>query len=79
MSYLTLLKEAFAKQGQLLRLRVERASGKVERRAAAKERVVLTYKGPAIKNTSGGNGPRKRYKMREEVEVGVADPERLRV
>src|SRR3989442_3453225 len=70
----------FAKQGQLLRLRVERASGKVGKGGgAAKERAVLTYKGPAIKNTSGGNGPRKRYKMREEVEVGVADPERLRL
>jgi len=70
----------FAKQGQLLRLRVERASGMVGKAGgAAKEHTVLTYKGPAIKNTSGGNGPRKRYKMREEVEVGVADPERLRL
>src|SRR5437870_13851767 len=63
----------FAKQGQLLRLRVERASGKVGKAGgAAKERAVLTYKGPPVKNTSGGSGPSKRYTMREAVAVGVS-------
>lgn len=70
----------FAKQGQLLRLRVEQASGKVGKAGGTrKERAVLTYKGPAIKNTTGGNSLKRRYKMREEVEVGIAHPERLRL
>lgn len=70
----------FAKQGQLLRLRVEQVSSKLGKGGGTgKGRAVLTYKGPAIKNASGGSDQRRRYKMREEVEVGVADPERLRL
>lgn len=77
-----------AKNGQLLRLRIEEPSDKRARRRKAAEaggvRVVLTYKGPAVVDSAAAQGKPfaaargKRYKVREEVEVGVADPEKLR-
>jgi len=62
-----------AKHGQLLRIRTEtpEVRGKPKNAAQAKQRVVLTFKQPAgagLENTS--DGP---YKVREEIEVEVAE------
>lgn len=81
-----------AKHGQLLRVRVEAPEGKGSTaRRGADRHAILTYKGPAMderalqaaavkKPASGQPGYKKssRYKVRREVEVEVADPERLR-
>ncbi len=62
-----------AKHGQLLRVRVEKSSRKA---GAGNSRAVLTYKGPAEPApSSAGSG--RRYKVREELEVGVAEPQQL--
>lgn len=70
-----------AKHGQLLRVRVERREG--TRKGGAKgERVVLTYKSPAMRIDSPGAAgghqvPVERHKVREEIEVDVADAKAL--
>ncbi len=68
-----------AKHGQLLRLRLEAPAGKSSGTKPAKAgkggRALLTYKGPAI---SDGSGLGRRYKVREELEATVAEPDRLR-
>ncbi len=81
----------FAKQGQLLRVRVEepatrtRRGGKTGKTDAAGRRsppgsrcVVLTYKGPAVADTAAEAARGRRYKVREELEVGVAEADALR-
>ncbi len=80
----------FAKQGQLLRVRVEEPVTRARRGRAAKAakagrarpadalRVVLTYKGPAVEGTVADAHRGRRYKVREELEVGVADAAALR-
>ena len=78
-----------AKHGQLLRLRVETAGHK--KRKAGGNPAVLTYKGPAeaagaavaSPATSASSvqtleGRRGRYKVREELEVGVGDSDGMR-
>jgi adenylate cyclase, class 2 len=75
-----------AKHGQLLRLRLEKPARKARGREM-NSRAVLTYKGPAEKpnaaeaaqgkSFSATRG--KRYKVREELEVVVADPQQLRL
>jgi adenylate cyclase class 2 len=73
----------FAKQGQLLRVRVEEPASRTGRRGragkagAASRRVVLTYKGPSVAETAGEAAQGGRYKVREEREVSVADAEDL--
>lgn len=66
-----------ARDGQLLRVRVERRAGRagnVTRRAhAATSGGMLTYKGPPRNPRAG----KEQYKVREEREVRVADPETL--
>jgi len=70
----------FAKHGQLVRVRVEKPK-KGKAKAGAHERVVLTYKGPAmLRAPESGAGTRRlvhagRHKVREEIEVEVADGE----
>lgn len=77
-----------AKHGQLLRVRQEERSGKATRASGTGNlRAVLTYKGPALPVTSVGTAQDKpsdtaqerRYKVRQEIEVGVAEPEQLRL
>lgn len=69
-----------AKHGQLLRVRVEEPSGKAgDAGRAGKNRAVLTYKGPAEPAPATGGGQAKRYKVRQEIEAGVADPKQLRL
>ncbi len=70
-----------AKHGQLLRVRVERREG-TGKGAAKSERVVLTYKSPAMRTDAPGTaGPHQerlgRHKVREETEVEVADAQAL--
>ena len=70
-----------AKHGQLLRIRTETAGdGRKGGKAAPKPRVVLTFKRPAIPayqaTEAAGAGtfaPAGRHKVREEIEVEVAD------
>ena len=72
-----------AKHGQLLRIRLEEPPGK----RATPGQAILTYKGPAEPGTPAEEKPfgsaqgrqGKRYKVREELEASVADPERLRL
>jgi adenylate cyclase class 2 len=65
-----------AKHGQLLRVRVERQEGR-PKRGANGDRVVLTYKSPAMSAAAPVAGshlvPAGRHKVREEIEVEVAD------
>ncbi len=76
-----------AKHGQLLRLRLEELAGKARGSREATSRAVLTYKGPAEKPDAAGTAQGKafsaargkRYKVREELEVVVADPQQLRL
>ncbi|MGA2481665.1 MAG: class IV adenylate cyclase [Candidatus Acidiferrales bacterium] len=68
----------FAKHGQLVRVRVENAE-KGRGKGAGRERVVLTYKGPAMPQGAEEGDARKRlvpagrHKVREEIEVEVAN------
>lgn len=64
-----------AKHGQLLRVRRVTSSGNARKAKAAASEALLTYKGPAVKAASAAQGGR--YKVRQEFEVGVADPEQL--
>lgn len=64
-----------ARHGQLVRLRIESAatSSKSEKSA------VLTYKGPAeASDPSPAGAPGGKYKVREEIEASVGDPDALR-
>ncbi len=86
-----------AKHGQLLRIRVETRDGQISKKQTRRERVVFTYKGPAIEEGSASasaDSPAKslaapipgipslearfvstgRHKVREEIEVEVAQP-----
>lgn len=78
-----------AKHGQLLRVRVESAArGNPKRdRSDKRQRVVLTYKGPAVEEQAAGKDMARgephfervsRHKIREEVEAEVADASSLR-
>lgn len=76
----------FLKRGNLLRLRLEAPPNS----AKAESRAVLTYKGPSLglheaeapaEETGAARhqpDPGQRYKVREEMEVGVAEPKQLR-
>ena len=70
-----------AKHGQLLRIRSETPETKEKsRKTASNPRVVLTFKRPAVKpaeqaRDDGGHGF---YKVREELELEVADGPKLR-
>jgi len=71
---------ALAKRGQLLRIRTEtpEPSGKKPRRISAsnlpKQRIVLTFKQPpADADDPSGPGTRPRHKVREELELEIAD------
>jgi adenylate cyclase class 2 len=65
-----------AKQGQLLRIRTETPErGRKSKKSGLKQRVVLTFKQPPVAPADGGmeNTSRGPYKVREEIEVEVAD------
>jgi len=69
-----------AKHGQLLRIRVVKG-GKGSKGGRGKEgpRAVLTFKGPAEGIVPGAiSGANERYKIREEREVELSDPEGLK-
>jgi adenylate cyclase, class 2 len=72
-----------ARNGQLLRIRVERPAGKAgngarsPRRATGAGSALLTYKGPQRGGGREGGPVRQRYKVREEREVRIGDPEAL--
>src|SRR5262245_14932912 len=57
-----------AKHGQLLRIRIETAPGK--KRAGGAQRIVLTFKQPALRGVSEAGS---RFKVREETETELAD------
>jgi adenylate cyclase class 2 len=64
-----------AKHGQLLRIRIETPEAPAKSRKAPKRRVVLTFKQPPAQPAAirlEASSPR-RYKVREEIEVEVAD------
>jgi adenylate cyclase class 2 len=66
-----------AKHGQLLRIRTETpaTSGKAKKQGP-KQRIVLTFKQPISRTAGAGpeNASHGRYKVREEIELEVADP-----
>jgi adenylate cyclase class 2 len=65
-----------AKHGQLLRIRIETPEGKSKsRNGAKKKRIVLTFKRPVTGEMAGPEvaEDRGRHKIREEIEVEVAD------
>src|SRR5712692_1696959 len=68
-----------AKHGQLLRIRTETPDGRAKRRAGAgRSRVVLTFKRPAELSKADleagdRNAGAGRHKVREEIEVEVAE------
>lgn len=64
-----------AKHGQLLRIRQEALPGKP---AGARD-AILTYKGPAVPAAGQHRPGESRYKIREELEAAVPDPEGLRL
>ena len=67
-----------AKHGQLLRVRrVTRSSDTRRPARPAHREAILTYKGPTVKATPAGASPGGRYKVRQELEVGVADSQQL--
>ncbi len=47
------------------------------RQGSAGNRVIVTYKGPSEAATAAGRALNRRYKVREELEVAVADPGKL--
>src|ERR1035437_6425496 len=79
------LKKDLARRRQLIRIRIERPSshgGGKDRLRAVKS--TLTYKGPSqslrgARTTLGKLRKARRYKIREEIEVVVADGEQLRL
>lgn len=64
-----------AQHGQLLRIRQETLPGKPR---AARD-AILTYKGPAAPAAEKPRAGKGRYKIREELEAAVPDPESLRL
>ncbi len=64
-----------AKHGQLLRVR--RVARPSDTRRPAHREAILTYKGPTVKGTPAGASRGGRYKVRPELEVGVADYQQL--
>ena len=67
-----------AKHGQLLRIRTETPQLKGKKGQGARKRVVLTFKEPTVRlrdlgETAGRVCPAGRHKVREEIEVEVAD------
>ncbi len=68
-----------AKHGQLLRIRTETPERGSKQRAAAKTRVVVTFKRPVEQRAEAMavGAPAERYKVREELEVEVAEAENL--
>jgi adenylate cyclase class 2 len=78
-------KKDLARRGQLIRIRIERPSsygGGKDRLGAGKS--MLTYKGPSQSSCGARTSPGKlrkagRYKIREEIEVAVADGEQMRL
>jgi adenylate cyclase class 2 len=74
---------ALAREGKMLRIRVERPARVTASRAkppskgSAPSSALLTFKGPAQSPGSANSTDRRRYKVREEREVRVADPEGL--
>jgi adenylate cyclase, class 2 len=65
-----------AKHGQLLRIRTETESNPKKGKPASVPRTLLTFKRPLVKGTSasGSSQETHRHKVREEIEVEVADP-----
>lgn len=64
-----------ARHGQLVRIRVESPAGS----AKGEKSAVLTYKGPAETNGGQISGTAAgKYKVREEIEAVIGDPESLR-
>jgi adenylate cyclase, class 2 len=69
-----------AKHGQLLRIRTETPEMRGRSKTAGpKQRVVLTFKQPMVQPAGAGveTASYGSYKVREEIEVEVADPENL--
>ena len=64
-----------AKQGQLLRIRTETSEKEWKKRGAVKNRVLVTFKRPVEEGTDAppNRPPRGRYKVREEIELEVAE------
>jgi adenylate cyclase, class 2 len=65
-----------AKHGQLLRIRTETPETKPKKgRPASEQRTLLTFKRPLVKGTPASGNPQEthRHKVREEIEVEVAD------
>jgi adenylate cyclase class 2 len=64
-----------AKHGQLLRIRTETETQPKEDKPASGQRTLLTFKKPAVKgaSASGSSQETHRHKVREEIEVEVAD------
>lgn len=70
------LQGGLAKHGQLLRIRTETPDGNVPgKKKAPKRRVVVTFKRPLARQLASEpqRAARRRYKVREELEVEVAD------
>jgi adenylate cyclase class 2 len=71
--------------GQLIRIRVESPNSHVARKdLVSNSKFTLTYKGPhrslrGAQNTPASLGKPVRYKIREEIEVGIADAEQMRL
>jgi adenylate cyclase class 2 len=64
-----------AKHGQLLRIRQEAPPGKPR----AAQNATLTYKGPAVPAAGPPRVGKGQYKIREELEAAVPDPDGLRL
>lgn len=65
-----------AKHGQLLRIRTETPEAKSKKtKPASGQRTLLTFKRPLVKGASAYGSPQEthRHKVREEIEVEVAD------
>jgi adenylate cyclase class 2 len=68
-----------AKHGQLLRIRTETVEGRTKGKGTAKRRFVVTFKRPPSQQSGGmsDRSPGGHYKVREEIEVEVAEAENL--
>jgi adenylate cyclase, class 2 len=78
-------KKDLARRGRLLRIRIERLGSRGVRKDRKRVvRSILTYKGPPQSLRHAPDMPRilrmaGRYKIREEIEVAVADGEQMRL
>ncbi len=69
-----------AKHGQLLRVRHVTPPGNARGGGrGARTEAIVTYKGPAVRANPADSAQGGRYKVRQEFEVGVADPEQLQL